>query len=81
MTAANLFDLSAPGMFSGTRLGEAAGSTATQTKELIKKVSSVTPLRPVAKPSEMKGLALYLASDASNFVTGATFVIDGGQTA
>ena len=71
----------APGMFSGTRLGESAGSTSAQTRELIKKVSSVTPLRRVAEPSEMKGLAIYLASDASSFVTGAVFVIDGGQTA
>jgi len=31
-----------------------------------------------AEPDEIVGLALYLASDASSFVTGATFNIDGG---
>ena len=28
---------------------------------------------------KLSGLALFLASDASSFVTGASFVIDGGQ--
>ena len=34
--------------------------------------------RRAAHPDELIGLALYLASDASSFVTGATFNIDGG---
>ena len=71
----------APGMFVGTRLGESAGSTKEQAKELVAKVSSETPLRRVAEPSEIKGLATYLASDASSYVTGSVFVIDGGHTA
>ena len=37
------------------------------------------PQRRMADPEELTGLALYLASEASNFVTGASFVIDGGQ--
>ncbi|MBW2031259.1 MAG: glucose 1-dehydrogenase [Deltaproteobacteria bacterium] len=71
----------APGMFAGTRLGESAGSTKEQAKELVSRVSAETPLRRVAEPSEIKGLALYLASDASSYVTGSVFVIDGGHTA
>jgi NAD(P)-dependent dehydrogenase (short-subunit alcohol dehydrogenase family) len=35
-------------------------------------------LRRAAVPDEIVGLALYLASDASSFVTGATINIDGG---
>lgn len=39
------------------------------------------PMGRIAKPSEIKGLAVYLASDASSYVTGQTFVQDGGLIA
>jgi NAD(P)-dependent dehydrogenase (short-subunit alcohol dehydrogenase family) len=37
-----------------------------------------TPLGRIAKPSEIAGAVVYLASDASTFVTGTDIVIDGG---
>jgi len=37
------------------------------------------PVGRVASTDEIKGLALYLASPASGYVTGAQFVIDGGS--
>jgi len=37
-----------------------------------------TILHRMAEPGEMEGIALYLASPASSFVTGAVFSIDGG---
>lgn len=37
------------------------------------------PQRRMAEPHELTGIALYLASPASDFTTGATFLIDGGQ--
>jgi len=37
------------------------------------------PQGRMAEPQEIAGLALYLASPSSNFTTGATFVVDGGQ--
>lgn len=39
------------------------------------------PLRRFGAPDELGPLLLYLASDASAFMTGSTLVIDGGQVA
>lgn len=40
-----------------------------------------TPMGRLAEPEEIAPAALYLASDASRFVTGHTLVVDGGYTA
>ena len=40
-----------------------------------------TPLGRVGVPDDIKGIAVWLASDASSFVTGQTIVQDGGMTA
>jgi NAD(P)-dependent dehydrogenase (short-subunit alcohol dehydrogenase family) len=37
-----------------------------------------TPVERIAEPEEIVGGMIYLASDASSFVTGETLVIDGG---
>ena len=39
-----------------------------------------TPLRRIGEPEEIAGAVVYLASDASAFMTGQTMVIDGGVT-
>jgi 3-oxoacyl-[acyl-carrier protein] reductase len=40
-----------------------------------------TPLGRVGVPADIKGIAVWLASDASGFVTGQTIIQDGGMTA
>ena len=37
-----------------------------------------TPMRRTGDPEELAGLALYLASDASSYMTGSDVIIDGG---
>ena len=39
------------------------------------------PMGRLAEPREIAAAALFLASDDASFVTGATFVVDGGLTA
>ncbi|MGI5472703.1 glucose 1-dehydrogenase [Streptomyces sp. CA-132043] len=39
------------------------------------------PLRRMGRPEEVAELVLYLVSDASAYVTGAEFAVDGGLTA
>ena len=38
------------------------------------------PMKRAGEPVELQGLAVYLASDASGYMTGSTVVIDGGYT-
>lgn len=42
----------------------------------VKKV----PLGRIGRPEELEEISVWLASDASSFVTGSVLVIDGGQT-
>jgi 3(or 17)beta-hydroxysteroid dehydrogenase len=44
-------------------------------------LESATPMGRMADPAEVAEAILYLASDASRFVTGSELVIDGGFTA
>lgn len=48
------------------------------TPEIYERVVSESALKRIGMPDELIGTALYLASDASSFTTGATLVVDGG---
>jgi 2-deoxy-D-gluconate 3-dehydrogenase len=47
----------------------------------LKTAEAMVPMGRIGTPEEIVGAAIYLASDASSFVTGTTLVVDGGQTA
>jgi NAD(P)-dependent dehydrogenase (short-subunit alcohol dehydrogenase family) len=49
--------------------------------ELKQSWSSDNPLGRLARPDEMRGVALFLASDASTFCTGSDLIVDGGHRA
>lgn len=69
-----------PGWHLAARLVEGADTIKSeeQAVTLAERISELTPMRRAGNPAELRGLALYLASDASSFVTGAVFMHDSG---
>ena len=49
-------------------------------KDKIDLWTGLTPMKRMGKPYELGGLAVYLASEASSYVTGAVCLIDGGYS-
>ena len=51
-----------------------------QNNDFIKRYSDRVPMNRMANKNEMVGALLYLASDASSYVTGQNIIVDGGLT-
>jgi NAD(P)-dependent dehydrogenase (short-subunit alcohol dehydrogenase family) len=61
----------APGFFHSRLADEAI-------KIVEPRIIDHNPIPRVGAPGELKGVALFLASDASSYITGQTIVVDGG---
>ena len=43
-------------------------------------IKAFSPIPRVGAPGELKGVVVFLVSDASNYITGQTIVVDGGRS-
>ena len=57
------------------------GTESGQSDEFIRRYSTRIPMNRMADAHEMVGALLYLASDASSYVTGQNIIVDGGLNA
>ncbi|ORZ14067.1 hypothetical protein BCR42DRAFT_417976 [Absidia repens] len=64
----------------GYMLTEMLKDVARSDPGLLKKWEEYTPMGRLGNPDELNGAVVYLASDASSYVTGAQLCIDGGYT-
>jgi len=61
--------------------GHVAGKGKKQDQVFVKQYSNKTPLKRLGKAEEVASTALFLASEAASYITGATIMVDGGWTA
>lgn len=52
-----------------------------QDKTFVKNYAKLTPLKRMGKPEEIASAVLFLASDASSYITGTALMVDGGWSA
>ncbi|KAG0171291.1 hypothetical protein DFQ28_010800 [Apophysomyces sp. BC1034] len=57
------------------------GPVETMNPALFKSWENLTPMRRLGDPKEVRGAVVFLASEASSYITGTELFVDGGYTA
>ena len=57
------------------------GSAPGKAEEMKKAYTEAIPMKRYGEPEEVAQLVLFLASDRSRYITGSTYLIDGGYVA
>ena len=65
----------------GGLLGHVSSTNNDQSPIFIKQYSNKVPLKRLGRAEEVASVALFLASDAASYITGATIMVDGGWLA
>ena len=75
------YSISKAGVINLTKfLSTQGGVEHNQDKNFIKKYSAHTPMKRMMKKDELNNMVEFLCKPSSSYVTGATFVVDGGWT-
>ncbi|PYN97524.1 MAG: short-chain dehydrogenase [Candidatus Rokuibacteriota bacterium] len=64
----------------GLSMWQAQENRAWMTDEMRARIAKAYPLRRVARPDDVTGAVLFLASDQAGFITGQTLSVSGGYT-
>jgi NAD(P)-dependent dehydrogenase (short-subunit alcohol dehydrogenase family) len=69
----------APGVIDGATVRHHIADTSLRT-EFVASQAAVNPIRRMPTDADVAEAALFLASDASDFITGSVLTVDGGWT-
>jgi len=64
----------------GGLFGHVAGVSKIQTSTFKKRYNENVPLKRMGNPDEVAAAILFLSTDAASYITGSTFMVDGGWT-